>query len=366
MPDASAPFVWVMKRLLFAMLNIVAAAALAADVPPVKLGERAEKLLSEALPVCSEAVKISRADLQHKLPANLTGTVVRIESERQACQGQWVGVVSEEGGLYVGVPWFLDGVSGTIEEKLKTFTWKNMQENFSPVVDRQKTRDGLYKVTLLETTEHGKVPFQGEVDPAGTVVFLGPFHPLLADVRASRLKVFEPFIAQSPSTGAAKPDVTVIEFSDFECPSCQRAATYMKPILTKYGDKVRYVRYDLPLLNMHPWAFAAAVAGRAVHRQKPELFWDFKEQVYANQDKLTAFTIDDFVRGFAQDHDLDLKKFDADIASPELRKSLLDGVGTAFSNDIRATPTYFVNGVVVDPGIEGKGLETYVTGLLKK
>ena len=101
-------------------------------------------------------------------------------------------------------------------------------------------------------------------------------------------------------------------------------------------------------------------------RQKPELFWDYKEQVYANQDKLNAFTIDDFARHFAQDRDLDLKKYDADVASPELQASILAGAGVAFSNDVRATPTYMVNGTTVDPGNDGKALEAYVAALLKK
>src|SRR5262249_18050158 len=149
-------------------------------------------------------------------------------------------------------------------------------------------------------------------------------------------------------------------------PSCQRAAGYMKPILEKYGQQVRYVRFDLPLVSMHPWAFSAALAGRAVWLQKPEVFWQFKEQVYSNQEKLSAFTFDDFARGFAQDHDLDLKKYDADIASTDLQSTLLGGVGAAFSNDIRATPTYMVNGAIVDPGDHGNALAAYVEGLLKK
>ena len=142
-----------------------------------------------------------------------------------------------------------------------------------------------------------------------------------------------------------------------DLPSFQHAAGFLKPILDKYGDKIRYIRYDLPLINMHPWAFSAAMAGRAIHRQKPELFWDYKEQVYANQDKLNAFTIDDFARHFAQDHDLDLKKYDADVASPELQASILAGAGVAFSNDVRATPTYMVNGATVDPeSLQNAGL----------
>jgi protein-disulfide isomerase len=117
---------------------------------------------------------------------------------------------------------------------------------------------------------------------------------------------------------------------------------------------------------MHPWAFAAAVAGRAIYRQKPALFWEYKKQIYANQDKLNAFLIDDFARGFAQDHDLDLKKYDADVNSADLQKGIIDGAGLALSNDVRATPTYMVNGIVVDPGNDGKYLESYIAGLLKK
>jgi protein-disulfide isomerase len=243
---------------------------------------------------------------------------------------------------------------------------QNMKQVFEPLVDRTKTRSGLYRATLLQAMEGGKLPLEGEIDPEGTVFFFGHFVPMSADYRVSRLKAFESYLPASPTTGAAKPEVTVIEFSDFECPSCQHAAGYMKPILSAHGDKVRYIRFDTPLLGMHPWALSAAVAGRAVWRQKPDLFWTYKEKVYENQEKLSAFTIDEFTRGFAQDHDLDMAKYDADVKNPELIAGLVNGVGTAFSNDVRATPTYIVNGSVVDAGTDGKGLADYVKGLLKK
>jgi protein-disulfide isomerase len=235
-----------------------------------------------------------------------------------------------------------------------------MQQNYAVTIDRTKTRDGLYKVTMVQTTEQGKLPLEGEVDPAGTVIFIGHFMPLNGDARTSRTKTLSPLIDKSPATGAANPQVTVIEFSDFECPSCQHAAGYMKPILAAHGDKVRYVRFDMPLITIHPWAFSAAVAGRAVFRQKPDLFWKFKEQIYENQEKLNTFTIDDWVRGFAQDHELDLKKFDADYSSAEVRAEILRGLAAAFVSDVRATPTYLVNGVNVDPGTDGKALADYI------
>jgi protein-disulfide isomerase len=360
----------IMKTTVFAALLLTAALPLAAqeaETPSApKLSQRAEQLISDSLPTCDAEHTVKRSGLVHKLPNNMVGTVIRVESKRSACEGQWVAVISNEGTFYMGVPWFLDNVEGqTLEEKLKAFTYKNLQEVWEPVIDRtQRSKEGLYRATLYETSERGKVPFTGWVDPAGSMIFLGNWYPLSAEVKTSRVKALEPYLSAAPSEGAASPKVTVIEFSDFECPSCQRAAGYLKPILAKHGDQVRYIRYDLPLVTMHPWAFSAAVAGRAVHKQKPELFWAYKEQVYANQDKLTAFTIDDFARNFAKDHDLNIEKYDADVNDAALHKQLIDGVGAAFGADVRATPTYVVNGVTVDAGNEGKALETYVEKLL--
>ena len=355
-----------MKRILIAITALSAVAVFAADVPPApKLNDRSEKMLQEALPTCAAEMTLDRSGLMHKLPTNMTGVVLRVDSKRAACQSQWVGISTAEGDFYMGIPWFLDDTAGTPEERLKAFTWKAMQENVQPVIGKERTRDGLLKVTLFQATEAGKLPLEGEMTPDGSIFFMGHFMPQSADYRAQRLKNLQPFIAASPSEGASAPAVTVVEFSDFECPSCQHAAHYMDPILEKWGSKVRYVRYDVPLVSMHPWAFQAALAGRAVYRQKPELFWEFKKQVYANQDKLNGFTAGDFTRGFAQDHGLDMKKFDADVSSAELKKEILDGVGTAFINDVRGTPTYIVNGVIVDAGNDGKALEEYVAKLVK-
>jgi protein-disulfide isomerase len=342
------------------------AAAPAAAAPAPKLSQRAEKLIADALPTCDGERDIKRSALTHKLPNNMVGTVLRVESKRTACEGQWVAIASND-NFYFGVPWFLDDAEGaTIEEKLKWFTQKNLQELWEPVVDRtQKTKEGMYNVTLYQTSESGKVPFRGVVDPVGSVIFLGNWYPLSAEMNASRLKALEPYLSASPAEGAAKADVTVVEFSDFECPSCQHAAGYLKPILDKHGDRVRYIRYDMPLVTMHPWAFSAAMAGRAIYKQKPELFWTYKDQVYGSQDKLSAFTIDDFARNFAKDHELNLEKYDADVADAAVKKQLIDALGAAFAADVRGTPTYIVNGVIVDAGVEGKALAKYVDNLLK-
>lgn len=335
--------------------------------PAEKLDESTEKLVRQSIPVCPD-MKITRSELPQKLPARLTGSVVRIESPRKSCEGQYLFVLAPSGDYYLGLPWMLgdDAQGATNGEKLKNFAWSRLQENFTPVIGSERTRNSLFPVTMLQMTERGRIPLEGEIDADGKVFFIGHFRPASVDPATSRLKAFEPLLASAPSRGAAKPDVTVIEFSDFECPSCRHAAGYLDPILEKYGDRVRYIRFDLPLVTAHPWAFAAAAAGRAIYRQKPEAFWDYKKQIYANQDKLTAFTLDDFARGFAQDHDVDLTRYDADVISESVRDELLKSVGAAFSNDVRATPTYMINGVFVDAGDDGKALEPYVAGLLGK
>lgn len=355
------------KTVLFLAAALLAASAYAADVPAQNpVDEKIEKLVRESIPYCADS-KIAFSDLRSEFPSYLKGRVVTVKSSRPLCEGQYVSVLSPAGKFYLGSPWFLDkDLGATLEERLKNFTWKYLQQNVTPIIESKINADGLQKVTLNQTTERGKIPLEGYIDPQGMVFFLGEFQPMEGDVRRARAKWLEPSLARYPAEGASKPEVTVVEFSDFQCPSCKYASGYLHPILSKYGDKVRYVRFDLPLMQAHPWAFSAAVAGHAIHRQKPEVFWQYKKAVYDNQDKLNAFTFDDWARSFAADHDLDMAKYDADVASPEVQKTILEGIGVAFSSGVRATPTYVVNGLQVDAGDGGKALETYVAELLKK
>jgi hypothetical protein len=353
------------KTLLSISLAVLATAAVAQQpAAPPKLDAKIEKAIREVLPVCTD-MTMTVEELQYKLPARFTGTMVRTESKnRPSCETQMVSVVSPNGGHFLGMPWFLNDEEGaTLEDKLRNFTYRNMQMSVTAEIQRTPDIDGLWPVTLVNTTEAGKIPLYGHIDPQGKVFFFGNFRRINGDIRAERAKAFEPFLAASPTKGSAAAKVTVLEFSDFECPSCKRASGYLEPILAKHGENVRYVRYDVPLTG-HPWAFAAAVAGRAVYRQKPELFWQYKKAVYDAQGELNAFLFWDWARNWAQDRELNLERYDADLSDQELRSDILKGVGTAFANDIRATPSYMVNGALVDAGENGTGLAKYIDALL--
>lgn len=343
-----------------ALTLFVCAPVFAIDVDP-----RLDRAVRELMPVCADAV-VKFEELSVKLPPRFTGALVTIESASHACEGSSAAVLAPSGAIFVGGPWPIANEEGsTIEEKLKNFTWRNMHENMTATVDRTRNTDGLFPVTLHQATTNGKLPLAGFVDADGKVFFFGRFRPYGEEVRASRLKVFDTFTANAPAKGAAKAAVTILEFSDFQCPSCQRSSGYVDPILAKHGDKVRYIRYDLPLSG-HNWAFGAALAGRAIYRQKPELFWEYKKQVYANQSNFSPFTFWDWARGFAKDNELDLAKYDADLESAAIKTEILTGAGTALTNDIRATPSYMINGALVEAGAEGKGLAEYVEKLLTK
>ena len=348
-----------MKRSIFLTLTLVLCApAFAIDIDP-----KLDAAIRQSLPVCAEAtVKYSETPM--KLPQRFSGTLVQVESARHSCAGQYLAVVSPTGGFFLGSPWPIADEEGkNVMEKLKSFAWRNMQTNMTAEVQWKPTDDGLLPVTLWQATENGKQPLFGFIDGDGRTFFFGNFKRLNGDLLAQRTKVFDSLLAKSPAKGSGA--VTIVEFSDFQCPSCRRASGWVDPIVTKHAGKVRYVRYDLPLTG-HPWAFPAALAGRAIYRQKPDLFWDFKKNVYDNQESLNAFVFWDWARAWAEDHELDLKKYDADLENAELRAEILQGAGLALSNDVRATPTYFVNGAIVDAGDDGKALAAYVDNLVAK
>lgn len=293
----------------------------------------------------------------------MKGELIEAESASPYCHND-LAVISNRGELFAGNPWPLSG-NGTLEEKVRTFTWNNFREVFTASVLPAKTTNGLKRVKVTYTTESGPVPIDGWTDASESTLFIGDFYPVNASVSAERMKKVAPLFAAAPKRGSASSKVTIVEFSDFQCPSCREASKYVKPLVEKLGDKVLYVRLDLPLVSSHPWAFQAALAGRAIYRQKPDAFWDYRDFIYQNQPDLNAFTVEDQARRFAEDNGLDLARYDADLQSQALRDEILKNIGTAFTMGMQATPTFLVNGVAVYPGRDGSALEKYIASLLQ-
>jgi protein-disulfide isomerase len=149
----------------------------------------------------------------------------------------------------------------------------------------------------------------------------------------------------NPAKGPADAKVTVIEFSDFQCPYCAKFVQETMPqILSNYGDKIRFVFMNFPLTSIHENAQKAAEAGECANEQGA--FWQFHDIMFQNQSALTV----DNLKSYAAQLNLDTAKFNdcldsgkmadpvaADMAAAE--KAAQDAGLTRFG-----TPAFFING----------------------
>lgn len=148
-------------------------------------------------------------------------------------------------------------------------------------------------------------------------------------------------VDDDPAQGKATAPVTVVMFSDFQCPACAAAHPVLKKVLAAYADRVRFVVRDFPLTNIHENAFPAAIAAGAANRQGK--FFEYSEILYRNQDRLDRASL----IKYAADLGLNTKRFELDLSdakiAAEVKKDMADGT----SYGIGGTPTVYVNGVKV-------------------
>ena len=144
--------------------------------------------------------------------------------------------------------------------------------------------------------------------------------------------------ADDPSIGNAKAPVTLIEFSDFQCPFCLRVAPTLKQIRATYGDKVRVVWKDFPLTQIHPQAFKAGEAGHCAAEQGK--FWEYHDQLFGNQQALQP----DDLKKYAAGVGIDAEKFNACLDTSKHAEFVRGGVAQGTRLGVNSTPTVFVNG----------------------
>jgi protein-disulfide isomerase len=175
--------------------------------------------------------------------------------------------------------------------------------------------------------------------------------PLSAEVAASIAK------GKAPAFGPEDAKVTVVEFSDFQCPYCSRAATAVDQIKVKYGTRVRFVFRQFPL-PMHQNARGAAEAALAANAQGK--FWEFHDKMFQNQSKLDRADLE----GFAKEAGLDVAAFKKALDSKTYAADVDADMKLGESVAVNGTPTMFINGARVQNPTSFEAISEQIEGAL--
>jgi protein-disulfide isomerase len=175
--------------------------------------------------------------------------------------------------------------------------------------------------------------------------------PLAPELAASMAK------GNAGAFGPADAKVTVVEFSDFQCPYCSRAATAVDQIKEKYGTRVRFVFRQFPL-PMHPNARGAAEAALAANAQGK--FWEFHDKMFQNQSKLDRADLE----GFAKDVGLDVAAFKKALDSKTYAADVDADMKLGESVAVNGTPTMFINGARVQNPTSFEAISAQIEGVL--
>jgi protein-disulfide isomerase len=162
----------------------------------------------------------------------------------------------------------------------------------------------------------------------------GPSVRLVLDAPRSEVEVG----SDDPILGKPGAAVTIVEFSDFQCPFCARVRPTLKSLYDAYGDRVRIVWKDFPLTAIHPQAFVAAQAGNCAREQGK--FWEYHDKLFANQQALQL----EFLKKYAAEAGLDAAKFDACLDTAKYSDRVQQQMGAGNRLGVSATPSVFING----------------------
>ncbi len=212
------------------------------------------------------------------------------------------------------------------------------------VVSRLPSKFGNLETVTVSISD-GTNTFRQEIlaTPDNKYAFIpGRIFDLAADPFAETMSHIT--TSNCPSRGNPNAKVTVVEYSDFECPVCGRAyKTVENEVMKEYGDRIRFVYKNFPLPN-HPWAQSASIAAMCAYAQSPAAFWTFYRGFFDNQSSITKDTVRGSAMTLARDAKLDMTKFqqcyDQKQSLDRINADLQEGSALG----IPGTPLFLVNG----------------------
>jgi protein-disulfide isomerase len=162
-----------------------------------------------------------------------------------------------------------------------------------------------------------------------------------------------------PAVGDKDAKITVVEFSDYQCPFCKRARPTVWRLVDEYKDKLRYVFLDFPL-SFHKDSKKAHEAARCAGDQGK--YYEFNRKVYDNQGKIG---IED-LKGYAKELKLDTAKFDKCLDSGEKAKVVEEFIQEGVASGVSGTPSFFINGIMLSGAQPYESFKEIIDSELKR
>lgn len=162
------------------------------------------------------------------------------------------------------------------------------------------------------------------------------------------------------SQGPEHARLTVVEYGDFECPSCKVAATTPSLLMERFPNQVRFIFRNFPLEEAHPHALLAAEAAEAAAAQGK--FWPMHDLLFRNQAHLKSADL----QHYAKELNLDMTRYVAEMDDHIYLQKIREDIASGRLSQIRATPSFFVNGAVKDISFGMKALHDAVAAALSR
>lgn len=132
--------------------------------------------------------------------------------------------------------------------------------------------------------------------------------------------------------------LALLEYGDYQCPSCSESYLVVQEVLRQLGKNVVYIFRNFPLTDIHPDAFDAALAAEAAALQNK--FWEMYNLLYQNQDHLSGQNLIEY----AKEIGLDMSRFEQDIQSQMLSSKIEADIESGLKSGVNGTPTFYING----------------------
>jgi protein-disulfide isomerase len=214
---------------------------------------------------------------------------------------------------------------------------------------RPSAYPGFSQTTV--TVEDGKQTATQDfyVSKDGHYLIQGNVYTLGADPRREAERQMS--IQGKPSVGPANAPVTIVEYADLQCPTCAQMHEFLEnQLLPKYGDKVRVVFKEYPLVQIHDWALTAALANECVYAIKPDAYVPYRTKVFENQTNITATSAQAQLERYAEQAGVDLTKVRECIDSKQTMGEIESDFKEAQALGVSSTPTFFINGKMLVGG----------------